>query len=162
MDKRISVVLHKKNVSAPFVLQYLSFHCSLHFSENNCLLSRHFVGVKFPFVNYNSAYFSTLSFQSFSNLKKNHPLLLAMLLLYKGPFTHAIFDVISRTKRALPIQHGCYFSRSIAWIGKKVTVITYYLKTLYFPTSANLAVFFSQRCATKNLCGVGWARFYTA
>ena len=57
----------------------------------------------------------------------------------KGPFTHAIFDSISRTKRALPYPARMPFSRSIAWIGKEV--ITYYLKTPFFPISANLAVF---------------------
>ena len=50
------------------------------------------------------------------------------------------------------------FSRSIAWIGKKV--ITYYLKPPFFQVSASLAVFFfSQRYAIKNPCGVGWGRF---
>ena len=48
---------------------------------------------------------------------------------FKGPFTHAIFDAISdaisRTKRSLPYPARMLFSRSIAWIGKKV--ITYYL-----------------------------------
>ena len=47
----------------------------------------------------------------------------------KGPFTHAIFDAISdaisRTKRSLPYPARMLFSRSIAWIGKKV--ITYFL-----------------------------------
>ena len=40
-----------------------------------------------------------------------------------GPFTHAMFDAISRTKRTLPYPARMLFSRSIAWIGKKV--ITY-------------------------------------
>ena len=61
----------------------------------------------------------------------------------KGPFTHAIFeaisDAISHTKRALPYPARMPFSRSIAWIGKKV--ITYYLKTPFFPIPANLTVF---------------------
>ena len=57
----------------------------------------------------------------------------------QGPFTHAIFDAISRTKRALPYPARMLFSRSIAWIGKKV--ITYYLKTPFFPISASMAVF---------------------
>ena len=48
-------------------------------------------------------------------------------------------DAISRTKRALPYPARMSFSRSIAWIGKKV--MTYYLKTSFFPISANLAVF---------------------
>ena len=59
-------------------------------------------------------------------------------------FTHAIFeaisDAISRTKRALPYPGRMIFSRSIAWIGKKI--ITHYLKTPLFPISANLTVFF--------------------
>ena len=50
-------------------------------------------------------------------------------------FTHAIFDAISRTKCALPYPTRMLFSRSIACIGKKV--ITYYLKTPFFPISAN-------------------------
>ena len=60
----------------------------------------------------------------------------------KGPFTHAIFDAISdaisRTKSALPYPARMPFSRSIAWIGKKV--MTYYLKVSFFPIPANLAV----------------------
>ena len=62
-------------------------------------------------------------------------------LRIKGPFTHAIFDAISDaispTKRALPARMS--FSRSIAWLGKKV--MTYYLKTPFFPIPANLAAF---------------------
>ena len=38
-----------------------------------------------------------------------------------------------------PTLHEWFFSRSIAWIGKKV--ITYYLKTPLYPISVNLAVF---------------------
>ena len=38
-----------------------------------------------------------------------------------------------------PTLQECFFSRSIAWIVKKV--ITYYLQTPLFPISANLAVF---------------------
>ena len=75
----------------------------------------------------------------------------------------AIFDAIpapiSRTKRALSYPARMLLSRSIAWTGNKV--ITCYLKTPLFPISANLAVFFSQRYATKNACGVGWGRFCT-
>ena len=73
----------------------------------------------------------------------------------KGPFTHAFFnaisDTISRTKRALPYPARMLFSRSIAWIGKKV--ITYYLKTLFFPISANLTVF--SRSVTRLKTRVG-------
>ena len=58
-----------------------------------------------------------------------------------------------------PTLHECFFSRSIAWIGKKV--ITYYLKTPFFPISPNLAVSLSQRYATKFPCGVGRGRFCT-
>ena len=58
---------------------------------------------------------------------------------HKGPFTHAISDAISRTKRSLPYPARMLFSRSIAWIGKKV--VTYYLKTPFFHISASLAVF---------------------
>ena len=53
-------------------------------------------------------------------------------------FTHAIFDAISRTKRALPYPARMSCSRSIAWIGKKV--MTYHLKTPFFPIPANLTV----------------------
>ena len=78
----------------------------------------------------------------------------------KGPFTHAIFDAISdaisRKKRSLPYPARMLFSRSIAWIGKKV--ITYYLKTPFFQSSASLGIL-SQRYAIKNPCGVGWGRF---
>ena len=56
----------------------------------------------------------------------------------KGSFTHAMFDAILRTKRALPYPARMFFSRSIAWIGKKV--IRYYL-SLFFPIYANLVVF---------------------
>ena len=64
-------------------------------------------------------------------------------------FTHAIFgaisDAISRTKRALPCPVRMIFSLIIVWIGNKF--ITYYLKTPFFPISANLAVFCrSVRC----------------
>ena len=52
----------------------------------------------------------------------------------------AISDAISRTKRALPYPARMFFfSRSVAWIGKKV--MTYYLKTPFFPIPANLTVF---------------------
>ena len=61
----------------------------------------------------------------------------------KGPFTHAIFDAISdaisRTKRALPYPARMFFSRSIAWIGKKG--MTYYSNTPFFLIPANLTVF---------------------
>ena len=66
--------------------------------------------------------------------------------MHKGPFTHAISDAISRTKRALPYPARMSFSRSIVWIGKKV--MTYYLKTPFFPIPANLAVL---RCSVKRL-----------
>ena len=48
------------------------------------------------------------------------------------------------------------FSLIIAWIGNKV--ITYYLKTSFFPISANLVVFC--RCITR-LKGVSWGRVCT-
>ena len=57
----------------------------------------------------------------------------------KDPCAHAISDAISRTKRVLPYPARLFFSRSIVWVGKKV--ITYYLKTPFFPISPNLAVF---------------------
>ena len=72
-------------------------------------------------------------------------------LLPKGPFTHAIFDAISITNRAL--------TRRNAWIGKKA--IKYYLKTPFFPISANLAVFCRSVTRLKKPCGVGWGRFCT-
>ena len=69
----------------------------------------------------------------------------------KGPFTHAIFDGISRTTRALPYPARIFFSWSFAWIGKKV--ITYYFKTPFFPISANLAVFCRRVTRLKTRAG---------
>ena len=81
----------------------------------------------------------------------------------KGPFTHAIFnaifDAISRTKRALPYPAQKLFSGRIAWNGKKV--ITYYLKTPFFAISANFAVFFRsvRRLNTRaGQAGAGFVR----
>ena len=54
-----------------------------------------------------------------------------------GPFARAISYSISCTNA--PYPRRSLFSRSIALIEKKV--ITYYLKTTFFPISANLAVF---------------------
>ena len=82
--------------------------------------------------------------------------------LHKGPFTHAIFDAISdailHTKRALPYPARMSFSRSIAWIGKKV--ITLFKATL-LSNSCSLDGISLQRYATKSPCGVGWGRFCT-
>ena len=51
------------------------------------------------------------------------------------------------------------FSRSIAWIGQKL-IITYYLKTPFFPISANLVVF-CLSVTLLNQYGVGWGKFCT-
>ena len=50
-----------------------------------------------------------------------------------------------------PTLHHCFFSRSIAWIGKKV--ITFYLKTPFFPMSAHLAVFCRSATRLKTRAG---------
>ena len=84
-------------------------------------------------------------------------------IIRKGPFTHAIFDVISdaisRAKRALPYPTRMLFSRSIVWIGKKV--ITYCLKTPFISISVNLVVFcrsVTRLKARAGLAGAGFVR----
>ena len=77
--------------------------------------------------------------------------------LSKGPFTHAIFDAISRAKRALPYPTRMLFSRSIVWIGKKV--ITYCLKTPFISISANLVVFCRSVTRLKTCAGLAGAGF---
>ena len=67
-----------------------------------------------------------------------------------------ISDAISSTKRAAPYPARMLFSRSIAWIGKKV--ITYYLKTPLFPISADLAVFRRSVTRLKTRAGAGFVR----
>ena len=67
------------------------------------------------------------------------------------------FDAISRTKRALPYPARMSFSRSIAWIGKKV--ITYYLKTPFFPIPAILAVLRRSDTRLKTRAGLAGAGF---
>ena len=64
---------------------------------------------------------------------------------------------ISRTKRALPYPARMLSSRSIAWMREKV--ITHYMKTPFFPISANLAVFCRSVTRLKTRAGYTGAGF---
>ena len=66
-----------------------------------------------------------------------------------------IFDAILRTKRPLPYPALMLSSRSIAWIGKEVYHILF--EDTPLSNFCQLGGILSQRYATKNPCGVGWA-----
>ena len=72
-----------------------------------------------------------------------------------GPFTHSTFnaisDAISRRKRRLtpPCTKAFFAKHRVDW----KDFITYYLKTPFFPISANLAVFCSSVTRLKTRAG---------
>ena len=65
----------------------------------------------------------------------------------------------SRTKHAPAYPARMFFREASRGFEKKV--ITYYLKTPFFPISANLAVFCRSVRRLKKPCGLGWGRFCT-
>ena len=65
-------------------------------------------------------------------------------------------DFAYQTRLTLPCTN-VFFSRSVAWIGKKV--MTYYLKTPFFPIPANLTVFRRSVTRLKTRAGQAGAGF---
>ena len=69
----------------------------------------------------------------------------------KAPFTHAIFDAISRTKRNSPYHARILFREASGGLERKL--FTYYLKTPLFPLAANLALFCRNVAWVKTCAG---------